>query len=181
MRQFDPIRTFARANRGLAAVEFALLAPMMVFVLFASVDLLDALGANSRTQNVAASLADVVARDTEVTTPEIQGIWRAADILMFPDDATDMDLRVTSILIINATTARVTWSEEDGNFYQAYAKDDLITDLPAAMMTPGSSIIMTESRYDYEPPLGFMFGDGIPLTHKAYRRSRLVDPIPRII
>ncbi|MEJ0060037.1 MAG: TadE/TadG family type IV pilus assembly protein [Terricaulis sp.] len=42
------LRRFARAKSGLAALEFALLAPMMVFLLFGSVELIDALGANRR-------------------------------------------------------------------------------------------------------------------------------------
>lgn len=178
MRLFAQIRAFARANKGLAAVEFALLAPLMVFLLFASVDLLDALGADSRTQNVAASIADVIARDTEVSNSEVNGIWAAADILMFPDDGDQMDLRITSILIVNASTARIQWSEGH-NGYTPRAANTTIT-LPAAMMTPGSSIIMAEARFNYEPPLGFLFGNGIPLQHTAYRRSRVVDPIPRV-
>jgi Flp pilus assembly protein TadG len=178
MRLIAQIRAFARANNGLAAVEFALLAPMMVFVLFASVDLLDALNANRRAQNVAASIADVVARDTEVSNSEVNGIWAAANILMFPDDGDEMDLRVSSILIVNATTARIMWSEGH-NGYSPRTPNTTIT-LPAAMMTPGSSIIMAEGRYNYDPPLGFLFGDGIPLAHTSYRRSRVVDPIPRV-
>ncbi|MDX2276478.1 MAG: TadE/TadG family type IV pilus assembly protein [Hyphomonadaceae bacterium] len=163
----------------MAAVEFALLAPMMVFVLFASVDLLDALGANRRAQNVASSLADVVARDTEVSSDEVSGIWAAANVLMFPDDGSNMDLRVTSIMIENANTARVVWSERHNNGFVTLSPGSTIT-LPSAMMTPGTSIIMADARFAYHPPLGFLFGDGIPLSHTSYRRSRLVDPIPRV-
>lgn len=179
MRLLSRLRAFARATKGLAAVEFALLAPMMVFVLFASVDLLDALGANRRSQNVSASLADVVARDTEVSNNEISGMWAAANILMFPDDGANMDLRITSIMIDSATSAHVVWSERHNNGFSSLSAGSSIT-LPSAMMTPGTSIIMADSRFNYTPPLGFLFGDGIPLTHTAYRRSRLVDPIPRV-
>ena len=105
------LRRFARAQKGLAAVEFALIAPMMVFLLFGAVDLIDALGANRNAQNVAASLADVVARDTEISNSEMTGIWAAADILMFPESAATMDIRVTSVMIESATVARVVWSE----------------------------------------------------------------------
>lgn len=179
MRLFAQIRAFSRAKKGVAAVEFALLAPMMVFLLLASVDILDALGANRRTQNVAASLADIVARDTEVSNSEITGIWAAANVLMFPDSGADMDLRITSVSIVSATQARVVWSEQNNTGFADLANDSVVV-LPAAMMTAGSSIIMTDSRYSYTPPLGFMFGGGIDLSHTSYRRSRLVDPIPRV-
>jgi Flp pilus assembly protein TadG len=108
------IRSFARATGGLAALEFAILAPMMVFLLFGSVELIDMLAVNRRVQNVAASLADVVSRDTEVTNSEMSGLWSATDTLMYPEPDTGIQIRVTSILIEDASTARVVWSEGRG-------------------------------------------------------------------
>jgi len=37
-----------------------------------------------------------------------------------------------------------------------------------------------ESAYKYDAPLGFLFQNQVRMTHDAYRRSRLVDPIPRV-
>jgi hypothetical protein len=48
------------------------------------------------------------------------------------------------------------------------------------MMRPGTSVIMAESSYPYESPLGFVIDGTMDLEHVAYRRSRLVDPIPRV-
>lgn len=171
-------RRFARASGGMAAVEFALIAPMMVFLLFGSVELLDALSANRRAQNVAASIADVIARDTEVSNSEVSGIWSAMDVLMIPDTAEFMDVRLTSISIESSSVARVVWSE-GRNEYAPLGTGSRVN-LPAAMMLPGSSVIMAETRYHYNPPLSFLFRGGVPMEHTAYRRSRLVDPIPRV-
>ncbi|MGE0595000.1 MAG: TadE/TadG family type IV pilus assembly protein [Hyphomonadaceae bacterium] len=178
MGMLSRFRRFARASGGLAAVEFALIAPMMVFLLFGSVELLDALSANRRTQNVAASVADVVARDTEISNSELTGIWSAMDVLMIPDTAEFMDVRITSISIESASVARVVWSEARNN-YSRLSPGSTVA-LPSAMMLPGSSLIMTETRFNYQPPLSFLFSGGVPMEHKAYRRSRLVDPIPRV-
>jgi hypothetical protein len=52
--------------------------------------------------------------------------------------------------------------------------------LDSRMMTVGTSIIMVESEYSYDAPLGFLFQNQLNMTHSAYRRSRLVDPIPRV-
>lgn len=177
MKLISRLRCFAAAKRGIAALEFAIIAPMMIFLLFGSVDLLDVLGANKRAQNVAASLADVVARDTAVSNAEVTGLWAAIDVLMFPDDSSDMDMRVTSVTIVNATTARVVWSEGNG---MAPRVVDSTVALPAQMMTPGSSVILAETDYTYEAPLGFLYTGAVHMTHNAYRRSRLVDPIPRV-
>lgn len=171
------LRRFGAAKKGLAALEFAIIAPMMIFLLFGSVDLLDMLNVDRRTQNAAASLADIVARDDGVSNQEIQGLWDALDVLMFPDDGATMEVRITSVSIISATNARVVWSE--GHGMTPRTANSTVT-LPAAMMTPGTSIIMAETSYDYDSPLGFLIESRVTLEHNAYRRSRLVDPIPRV-
>jgi Flp pilus assembly protein TadG len=171
------MRRFGRAKTGAAAMEFALILPMMVFLLFGSIDLLDVLGANSRAQNAAASLADVVARDTEVSDEEVSGLWDALDILIYPNDVAGLDMRVTSVRIVDATTAQVVWSE--GHGMSPLVANDPVT-LPSGMMTPGTSVIMAESAYEYHSPLGFLLSGPVQMTHSAYRRSRLVDPIPRV-
>lgn len=174
----NPFRRFARAKSGVAAVEFALLAPMMIFLLFGSIDLIDALSTSKRVEVTTVSLADVVSRDTEVDDDEIDGLWAAANMLMFPDDSLTMDLRVTSVRIESNSSARVVWSEGRNSLAPLGVGSSV--PLPPAMMNPGTSIIMTEARYRYNPPVGFLFIGGTNLQHTAYRRSRLVDPIPRV-
>jgi Flp pilus assembly protein TadG len=176
MSMLQRLRRFKAATKGLAALEFAILLPMMIFLLFGAVELIDVLGANTRAENTTASIADVISRDTEVDDNEIEGIWRATEILMVPDDPTELNIRVTSITIENPTTARVVWSE--GHGMAARVADSTVT-LPDDMMRPGTSIIMAESAYTYESPIGFVIGAPMTLNHTAYRRSRLIDPIPR--
>jgi Flp pilus assembly protein TadG len=172
------LRRFAVDEKsGLAALEFAIIAPMMILLVFGSVDLIDTLGANKRAQNAVASIADVVARDDAVSNAEIAGLWAAMDVLMYPDDGVNMQMRVTSVRIDTATSARVVWSE--GHGMTARVANTTVA-LPAQMMTPGTSVIFAESRFPYTAPLGFLHSGSVNLDHEAYRRSRLVDPIPRV-
>lgn len=169
-------RRFGAARQGLAALEFAILLPMMIFMLFGAVDLIDAMGTNRRTENVAASLADVVSRDTEVTDDEITGLWAAMSILMVPDPVAEVRARVTSIEVESSATARVVWSEGHG---MSALSSGASIELPQDMMLPGTSVILAETAFTYEAPLGILFTGSMNFEHTAYRRSRLVDPIPR--
>jgi len=179
MNLMQRFRKFSRAKSGLAALEFAIIAPLlMVPLLLGSVDLIDVMSANKRAQNAAASLADVVARDTEVSDAELTGLWRGLEVLMFPNDPDDMEIRITSVSIVDANTAQVIWSEGHGGMSARTAGSTVALD--ARMMQVGTSIIMAESVYKYDAPLGFLFQDQVRMTHDAYRRSRLVDPIPRV-
>lgn len=179
------LRRFARATGGLAALEFAMLAPIMILLLFGSVELIDALGANRRAQNVASSLADVVARDTEVDDDEVEGLWGALDIMMFPDDGTSMQVCITSVSMDSSGSPSAVWSE----YHDATPGDNSdnlgcpsanALNLNASMRVPNSSVIVAETSYNYSPPLNFLFNGGFPMRHIVYRRSRLVDPIPRV-
>lgn len=178
MKLMRSLRRFGKATGGLAALEFAILVPMMVLILFGSVDVIDMLGANRRAQNVAASLADVVARDTEVSNQEITGLWTAANVLLFPSAPANMQMRITSISIVDASTARVVWSEGHGGM--APRTTNATIALPTAMMQPGTSVIFTETVFTYRSPLGIVLSAPITMRHNAYRRSRLIDPIPRV-
>ncbi len=177
MSLMQRLRSFGPARQGLAALEFAILLPMMLLLLFGAVDLIDVLQSNRRVQNAAASLADVIARDTEVDDNEVAGLWAALGVLMYPDSGATMQVRVTSISIESATTARVVWSEGHGGM-SALNEGETI-DLPDAMMNPGTSVIFAETDYEYQSPTGFLLAGPVHIRHEAYRRSRLIDPIPR--
>lgn len=173
MKLIARLRRFARASSGLAALEFALLAPIMLTLLFGSIETIDALGANRRVQNVAASLADVIARDNSVSEDEITGLWAALDILMFPEDGAGMGVTVSSISIDADLNANVEWSRA----YNGYAPAAVV--VPAAMRRAGTSLIVAQVNYRYNSPISFLIDAlGFDMRHTVFRRSRLVDPIP---
>ena len=171
-------RRVGAAKSGLAALEFAIILPMMVFLLLGSVDLLDALSVNRRAENVAASLADVVARDTAVSNSEMTGIWAALNLLMYPGTDSSLSERVTSITITSATNAQVVWSEAQHGL-SPLAVNSTVT-LPSQMMVAGTSVIRADTIYHYQSPLNFLYPGTVDFPHTVYRRSRLVDPIPRV-
>ncbi len=182
------IRAFARARDGIAAVEFALIAPM-VMVLIGSVEIINLVQADRRLENVAASVADVISRDNSIDNTEMNGILGAIEPLMFPDDGTNVDVRITAIMIESTTSAKVIWCDTRGTTFPSIPANEVVAGLPAGMMRAGTSIVRVEVAYPYIPRMGFFTvddhrrlqndTDNRNLRHTAYRRSRLVDPIPR--
>jgi hypothetical protein len=185
-------RSWLSDRDATAAVEFALIAPTMLFIVFGAVEITNALQVNRRVENVASSVADVVSRDDLVSDADIADLWDAAPPLLWPSSDVGLQARVSSILIESADVARVVWSEGHGG-YTPRTVDSLV-ELPDDMMIPGSSVVLGEVVYRYEPAIGFVFGPGglhsllnpssqssgaFNITHSALRRSRLVDPVPR--
>lgn len=182
-------RNFLRDRKGLAALEFAIVAPMMLALMLGSVEIINLLQTQRRVENTGSSMADVVSRDTVITNSEMTGFWSAVNTLMFPNSAASINMRVTSIMINSATDARVVWFERRGGVYTDLGANAAVTGLPAAMMIPGTSVIRVETTYVYHPVLGFFFVDGNRELHRdgtgrllqnvAYRRARVVDPVTR--
>lgn len=188
LRLRHALNRFARARDGLAALEFALVLPMICLLMLGSFELTSFLQANRRLENTASSLADVISRDTEVDDDEMTGIWSALGPLMFPNNSDAVDVRITSIQITADDEAHVVWCETRGSTYSTLEEDDPVTTLSANMMVEGTSIIRVEAAMSYHPPIGFFFLDGHELkrdetdkmlSHIAFRRSRLADPITR--
>jgi Flp pilus assembly protein TadG len=176
-RHLPHVLRFARDRRGLAALEFALIAPMMVLVLFGSIELTELLATNRRAENTAASIADVISRDTVVDDDELTDLWTAANALMFPNSATPLKMRVSSVQINGSSQAKVLWSDGHSG-YTARAPGSNVT-LPAGILVPNTSVIMTETSYHYVPPIGVFLDVAFDLNHIEYRRPRVADPVTR--
>lgn len=174
------LRLLLRDTRGLAALEFALILPMMVVVLFGSVELTEVLTTKSRVENTAAAMADVVSRDTVIEDDEINDLWAASGTLMYPNSAVPLKLRVTSVQVETPTRAVVLWSEGH-NGYTARSAGSVMSapSLPAGLMIPGTSVIVAETDYRYTPPIGVFLDVAFDLKHIEYRRPRIADPVTR--
>lgn len=170
-------RRYLADRRGLAALEFALIAPMMVVTLFGSIEVTELLACSRRAENTTASVADVISRDTEITDDEMDDLWAAATALMFPNSATPLKMRVSSVSIISDSEARVLWSEGHNGF-NARAPNSLVP-LPSGMMIPGTSVIMAETDYRYVPPIGVFLDVTLAINNVEYRRPRIADPVTR--
>ena len=171
------LRALRRSRKGTAAVEFAIIAPMMISMLFGTVEIVDALGTSQRAENTAASIADVVSRDDAISNSELTDIWEAADALMYPDNPENLQVCISAVMINSENDAEVLWSESNRGCPSPAAGSPVSLD--PGMMTPGSSLIVARTRYTYHSPLGLLFGAAVTMDHSAQRRARIVDPVTR--
>lgn len=167
-----------RNKKGVAAVEFALILPMFAGIYLGSVELTELLLVNRRVENLAASAADIVARDTLVRESELTDLQEAIDLLMDPNPVSGLKVRVTSIQINSSTDCVVVWSKSYHG-YATLANGDKINDLPAELLTGETpSIVRAQVTYDYMTPIRWLLPATFSLKHTEYRRPRLVDPVP---
>lgn len=172
-----------RSKEGSAAVEFALLAPVMVATFFGLVEGSELISANRRAEKAAAALADVIARYVEVTGEDLCDTFEGVEQLAFPNSPSDLNGRVTSINVDDEGVARVEWSAVNGSAMTAFANGvNISSEVPERLRTvsPDQPLVKAEVTLIYRSRFMYFMAPEISLTHEEYRRPRLVNVLPRI-
>lgn len=160
---------FLRSSSGIAAVEFALVVPIMLCMFIGTVELSQAITVDRRVTQVASSTADLVARQRTINVTTLNGYMQIIDQLMAPYSATPMKLTVSNVYNTTAqpTVNRVCWLYHRNNTSSQGANTGITKGgnylsatsgtLPTGVLdaTGGTSVVVVEVSYLYQPVLLF--------------------------
>lgn len=167
------LNRFWQDRRGVSAVEFALLAPVLLILYFGTAEFCQAFMAQKRLSHVTAQLADITSQDSVVTVDELSDTLAIAGLIMTPYSTTPLLMRISGVTRDANGVAKVDWSQ--GNM-TALAKDAVVT-VPAGLIDNGESIILSEATYVYTSPISSMMKEPITFRRTFYLRPRLVNQI----
>lgn len=160
---------FLNDDKGLGAVEFALIVPLMVTMYLGAVEFGHALTIDRRVTSVASSSADLIAQVEQVNDDDISDIFAAATSILSPYDTAPLSIVVTSVYADANNDTKVRWSEAQNG--TAHASESAFT-LPTGLTQPFSSVIVAEVTYMYDPPVGQFLTGGITMTETFYLKPR---------
>jgi Flp pilus assembly protein TadG len=165
---------FRRDRRGVSAVEFALIAPMIIAGYFGMSELSSAMMVQRRTSHAASALGDLTTQYQTLTLSNVTDIFAAASIVMQPFSTTPLQLRLTSVTLQSNGKATVDWSQvSSGSTLTAYTKTSTMTGLPTGLLVnTGDNIVMSESRYAYTSPVTYMLPSGFNFSDTFYLSPR---------
>ncbi len=165
-------------EKGISAVEFALIAPLMVLIYFGCIELSLLMRVDRRVSTTASSLGDLTARLITVSDADMQELFNAATVTMQPYPATNARMRITSVVDNGDGNTRVDWS--DAFNMTPYTPNALIT-VPAGLVPSPGSVIVAEVEYVYESDLAFVLDGSRTLKDVFYLRPRRVTQIGRSV
>ena len=168
------LRRLARDTRGVAAVEFAFLAPILILFYFSMVEYCQGYMALKRTGHVASMVADLVSQSDTVTKTQLTDTFAIGGLIMRPFSSAILTQRVSSVTRVNAATYRVDWSVGRGIPTKLTVADAKI---PPDMLAAGESVIIAEANYDYSSPFDLVAPYVTRFERMAYLRPRTVDVI----
>ncbi len=169
------IRSLLRNRDGISAVEFAIIAPVMVLIYFAVIELSFMMQADRKVTTATSSLGDLVARSAIVTNDDLDDIFESTRMIFQPLSLSNARLRVSS-LTDNNGTVEVDWSDEMN--WTPLAPGSTVV-VPANLVPSGGSVILAEIEYDYSSTLGYFIQSGKTLTDEFYLRPRSVNQVAR--
>jgi Flp pilus assembly protein TadG len=170
------VRRLQNDERGISAVEFAMLLPLMVTLYLGGVEVSEAVAIDRKTTMVARSVGDLVAQTTNVTADDMINILAAGTAVVAPYSDTKLKVTVSSVKIDAQGVAKIAWS--DAKNTTARAVGSTVT-LNAALNVANTWLIWAETEYAYTPAIGYMITGTMPLKDQIYMRPRQSDCVTR--
>lgn len=165
---------FARDDRGVSAVEFAIILPLMITTYFGSVELLQGLAVDRKVTLTARTMADLVSQSSNLDAIAIANIFEASRAVMIPYPVAPLTVTVTAVKIDDNGNATVDWSKSEGKHAVARAKGETVA-LPPSLVVNNTQLIWSEVTYDFKPSVGYLITGTLQLKDQLYMRPRLTD------
>ena len=167
-------RRVLKNRAGVAGIEFAFIAPIMILMFIATVEFSQALTVDRRVPQIASSSADLIARQRKITPQEVNGVMQLIAHLIRPFDPNLLRVTVVNVIadIEDADTTTVCWSYQHNGGTNAYSEGQAYT-LPEGIVEAGNSVIVAEVVYEYQPMIFQRFlTAGMPLRETFYLKPR---------
>lgn len=147
-------RRAAADRKGVAAIEFAFIAPLLLTMYFVTMEIAPAIDANKKVGRAASMIADLVTQQQSISKSEVEAIMSIGEATLNPYSRTQLKVVITAIKISSddVPTVKVAWSRKmvDGAFSQDAAKDSTTT-VPETLRIKGSFLVRVETSLDYRP------------------------------
>jgi Flp pilus assembly protein TadG len=162
---------------GLAAVEFALVLPVMISLFFGITELDSALACRSDVTSMASTAADLIAQESQVTDADISNVFSALNEMLYPYPTTSAQIVISSIIDNGSGGGKVAWS----NAQNATARTvgSAVT-VPSGLIVSGGSVILTEITYSYSSATSHYITGPVTMSNSFYAKPRQVAQISRV-
>jgi Flp pilus assembly protein TadG len=179
------LRTFAsklaRDRRGSAAVEFAIIVPMMLVMFFGTYEFSSAVAVDRKVSLAAQSLGDLASRYTNIVDADMTNFFKIGDAMFTPYPVTHQvgkfQATITELYIDPATgNGRAQWSKGDAPRTvgtTVTVPSDLVARDATNKIVPNQYLIYTEISYVYTPAVNYVMKTSVTLSDKSFMRPRL--------
>jgi Flp pilus assembly protein TadG len=155
--------------RGLAAVEFAMVVPLMLVLFFGVVDFSRGIAVDRKVTLMARTLSDLTSQNISVTDTRLTDLFNAGNSIIYPYSKTPLNSTITELYVDPTTkVARVQWSKG-----ASPRGAGTTVPIPTALQVGDTFLIFSEVSYNYVPLVAF-----VDEVRDQYERFHLYPPAP---
>jgi Flp pilus assembly protein TadG len=163
------IAKFSADKCGVAAIEFAILLPLMLTLYLGGVELTNGVAIQRKVTLTARALADLSSQFTSIANNDMTNILNAASDIIAPYPSAQLAATVSELSINAQGQALVVWSSA----YNGTARSiGSVVSIPTNLATPNSYLVLGEAQYSYKPGLGYSVVGNLTLSDTMYMRPR---------
>ena len=176
-RLTDLPKRLLRDQRGVSAIEFALIAPIMILIYFGLVEFSQGFMAERRSSHAASIVADLVAQSSQTSKKDLDSIFQVGDVVMKPFAASGLSIIVSSVTVDSRGVATVEWSHANGRNLPPRAPRSRVADLPPDLITAGETVILGETEYRYTSAAAQVLPDGAVFERRYFLLPRSTERV----
>jgi Flp pilus assembly protein TadG len=177
-RKAGPFLAFWRDRRGVSAVEFALIAPVLIVMYCGLAELTQAMMAQRRVSNVASTVGDLVAQSTQIGPTKLGDIFNIGATIMAPFPSAGLKMCIVSVAADSTGKTTVAWSKSnDASMTNCPTANALLTSVPVGVLPVSQSVIMAKVSYAYTSPIKLVMPRTLTFYRTYYLRPRKSDTV----
>ena len=156
-------------RRGLAAVEFAFILPVMLLMFFGTIEFSSAIAIDRKVTLMARTLSDLTSQATSVADSDPTNFFAASTGIMTPYPTATLNSTITELYVDPGTLrASVVWSKGS-----APLTAGTNVTIPTALAIADTYLILSQVSYLYVPTVCYVMAKaGITMSDFAYTRPR---------
>jgi Flp pilus assembly protein TadG len=168
---------FGQDKRGVSAVEFAMLLPLMVTLYLGAVEISQGVSIDRKVTLTTRTVADLASQVSSINNSDMTNLLNATAAVIAPFDQSKLKVVVSAVQIDNNNVAKVTWSDTLNGTKRAVGST---VTLPTALNVANTTLIWSEVNYNYTPAIGYVVTGTLALSDQIYMRPRLSDTVTRV-
>jgi Flp pilus assembly protein TadG len=170
------IAALMKSRSAVGAVEFALVAPILIILYLMSFELTVAISTSRKVSQGASDVADLVTQQTAVSKTFLNTMYDVTQSILAPYSTTGLTLKITGITVDAASKPTVTWSWKNGNT-TPYTPGSAVT-VPSDLKIANSFLVHAEvslphSILFYLPGLSGTSTNTFTISREFYFRQRV--------
>jgi Flp pilus assembly protein TadG len=185
-------RGFCADRKGVSAIEFALVLPVLLMMYIGTMELGQAIETNKKVSRAASMVGDLVTQEQQVSNTDLTSVMRIGESILQPYQRTRPTITIAGIQFNSATppVGQIVWQQRQDGSANTNCPVPAVADVPASLRTKNSFVVRVQTCLHYLPviawdtsalsrTLGFTAAAGfeIPMQETYFYRARMSDKV----